>query len=79
MKKFLILFVIFILVLVTAGAIIPVRQYERGGCFVSRFKRLDLIQGESIKTLDDKQASYNPAPNEGMCDPTAQTIKLYIL
>ncbi len=62
------------------AALLPIKSYERSGCLVGDAdKRLDLVLGENIGKLDEKLKSFVAAPNEGMCDSTPKTFKLYLL
>ncbi|PIZ62047.1 hypothetical protein COY17_03050 [Candidatus Saccharibacteria bacterium CG_4_10_14_0_2_um_filter_52_9] len=68
------------LILLVLAATVPIKIYERGGCFVYKNERLDLIPGENIENaIDEKQRNYIPLPNAGMCDPSLRKIRLYLL
>ncbi len=76
-KKILLISLFAVLAL---AALIPIKSYERSGCLVGDAdKRLNLVLGENIGKLDDMLNAYQPGINEGMCDPTPQTFKLYLL
>ncbi len=72
-------FIVITVLLLTLAATIPIKTYQRRGCLVNRFQRLDMIMGESIEDLDSAEASFIPGATMGVCYDGTQTVRLYIL